>query len=163
MRRYKDRVYTVVYRYLGHREDALDVSQEVFVRAYRGLGDFRGTSSFSTWLFSIASNLSRNRLRDSSRKGRDKGVSLDTMPAWEPQFRHGPRADAERNELDAVLQVCLAELPEVCRLAFVLRVHEGLSYQEIADAMQCPEGTVKSRISQARSLLRKRLREMELI
>jgi RNA polymerase sigma-70 factor (ECF subfamily) len=163
VRRYKDRVYTVVYRYLGHREDALDVSQEVFVRAYRGIDEFRGTASFSTWLFSIASNLSRNRLRDSSRRGRDKALPLEAATASGKRAETSPRSDAERHELDSALQRCLCDLPEMCRMAFVLRVQEGMSYQEIAEAMQCPEGTVKSRISQARSLLRERLREMEMI
>ena len=78
VRRYKDRVYNVVYRFLGNREDALDVAQETFVRAYRGITEFRGHAQVYTWLYSIAANLARNRLRDGSRRGRDKGTSIET-------------------------------------------------------------------------------------
>lgn len=164
VRRYKDRVYSVVYRYLGNREDALDVAQEVFVRAYDGIGEFRGASGVYTWLYSIASNLSRNRLRDGSRKGRNMAVPLE-VAEWRVSGDAGkdPSAHAQRQELDETLQRCLNELPEACRMAFVLRVFENLSYDEIAAAMECPEGTVKSRINQARRVLRERLRELAVI
>jgi len=164
VRRYKDRVYTVAYRFLGNREDALDVAQEVFVRAYDGIGEFRGASGVYTWLYTIASNLSRNWLRDGGRKGRNMAVPLEAAEWREPDAAApDPRASAQRRELDETLQRCLDELPEACRMAFVLRVFENLSYDEIATAMACPEGTVKSRINQARRVLRERLRELAVI
>ena len=169
VRRYKDRIYHVVYRFLGNREDALDVCQEVFVRAYRGIEEFRGASKVYTWLYSIAANLARNRMRDGSRKGRDKVTSLDALDAVAPGRAEQvstasatPRDVAMDHELQALLQECLTELPDHYRLAFVLRTFEDLSYEEIADAMGCPVGTVKSRLNQARSMLRTRLKAMSV-
>jgi len=170
VRRYKDRVYNVVYRFVGNHEDALDVSQEVFVRAYRGLQGFQGSSKMYTWLYSIAANLARNRVRDGHRKGRDKGISLEGMQEAAPgvmqqkvETRETPRDEAQRNELDQILQQCLDELPDHYRIAFVLRTFEDLSYEEIADAMGCPPGTVKSRLNKARQLLRVRMEELKLV
>lgn len=163
VRRYKDRIYNVAYRFLGNREDALDLSQEVFVRAYRGVDGFRGKSNVFTWLYSIAANLSRNYLRDASRKGRNMSVSLDGRTAMEAHASETPRALAEAHELDEVLQQCLDELPEHYKIAFVLRTFDDLSYEEIATALKCPKGTVKSRISEARRRLRDRLLAFEAL
>ncbi|MDZ4859609.1 MAG: sigma-70 family RNA polymerase sigma factor [Candidatus Hydrogenedentes bacterium] len=169
VRRYKDRVYCVAYRYLGNREDALDVSQEVFVRAYRGIGSFRGTAQVCTWLHSITANLARNRLRDGSRMGRDKGTSLEAMRENSPGLADAgdghasPREAAIAEETQEMLLKCLGELPEQYRLAFVLRTFDDLSYEEIAEVMECPVGTVKSRLNQARQLLRDQLREHAVI
>ncbi len=168
VQRYKDRLYNVAYRYLGNREDALDVCQEVFIRAYRGLDGFQGTSQLYTWLHTIAVNLARNRLRDQSRKGRNQGISLEALTETGGGGAHaapgpGPCSEAQSHELEEILQQCLGELPEPCRLAFVLRTVEGLSYQEIAEALDCPKGTVKSRLNQARTLLRERLNALGVL
>jgi len=169
VRRYKDRVYNVAYRFLGNREDALDVSQEVFVRAYSSIDSFRGAAQVYTWLYSIAANLARNRLRDGSRMGRDKGISLEALHENTPGLadshdaQHSPRDSAIASETQALLQACLGELPEHYRLAFVLRTFEDLSYEEIAEVMGCPVGTVKSRLNQARQMLRERLREHAIL
>jgi len=170
VRRYKDRVYGVVYRFLGNREEALDVSQEVFVRAYRSIHGFRGNSKVYTWLYSIAANLARNRLRDSSRMGRNRGTSLERLEEEAPGFvdaaagsSGNPRDSAISIDLQSLLQQCLEELPEHYRLAFVLRTFEDLSYDEIAEVMGCPVGTVKSRLSQARQMLRDRLKEFAVL
>ena len=162
--RYKDRIYNVVYRFVGNHEDAQDIAQEVFVRAYRGVDCFRGSAQVYTWLYSIAANLARNRLRDSRRKGRDMGTSLEAMKRpLAADGAHTPRAQAQHHELDETLQGCLNDLPEHYRMAFVLRVFEDLSYDEIAQTMGCPKGTVKSRINQARKLLRERLESLALV
>ncbi len=166
--RYKNRVYNVAYRFLGNHEDAQDVAQEVFIRAYKGIQKFKGAAKVSTWLHSITGNLAKNRIRDSRRKGRDQGTSIEALverSVHEPFADHGPTPDeaAQKGELDEVLQRCLGELPEHYRMAFVLRTFDGLSYEEIADAMDCPPGTVKSRLNQARTLLRDRLKELALI
>jgi RNA polymerase sigma-70 factor (ECF subfamily) len=170
VRRYKDRVYNVAYRLLGHREDALDVSQEVFVRAYGAIKEFRGEARLSTWLHSIACNLARNRLRDGSRKGRDRGISLEALDVAAPDVARAasatydtPRDAAERREMDELLQRCLNELPEHCRTVFVLRTFDNLSYEEIAETVGCPAGTVKSRLNQARRLLRERLHALDVM
>jgi RNA polymerase sigma-70 factor (ECF subfamily) len=168
--RYKDRVFAVVYRFLGDREEALDVSQEVFVHAYRGIGGFRGTARVYTWLYSIAANLARNRLRDLGRKGRNVTTSLEALREQAPgvvesgrEAGPNPRDAAMTEELRETLQQCLNELPEHYRLAFVLRTSEDLSYEEIAEIMGCPVNTVKSRLNMARQKLRDRLKELALI
>lgn len=164
VRVHKDRVYNVVYRIVGNHEDALEVAQEVFVRAHDGLASFRGEATISTWLFRIAANLARNRVRDAHRRGRDKATSLEALEESAPGVaaeasatRGGPDQAAMAGETEAALQACLDELPEPCRTAFVLRVMEDLSYDEIAQAMECPRGTVKSRLNQARRMLREAL------
>jgi RNA polymerase sigma-70 factor (ECF subfamily) len=164
VRRHKDRVYNVVYRFVGNHEDAVEVAQEVFVRVFDGLAGFRGEARLTTWLYRIAANLARNRVRDSKRRGRDRGTSLEALEEAAPGVAaqasaspHGPDEDAMAAETQAALQECLDDLPEPCRTAFVLRVMEDLSYEEIARVMECPRGTVKSRLNQARRLLREAL------
>jgi RNA polymerase sigma-70 factor (ECF subfamily) len=168
--RYQDRLYNVALRYLGNREDALDVCQEAFLRAYRSLDGFRGDARLYTWLYSIAANLARNRLRDGSRKGRDKGTSLDALQKNAPAVagsaaaaRGNPGTVAMEHEMEEALQQCLDELPDHYRLPFVLRTFDDLSYEEIAEVVECPAGTVKSRLNQARKLLRERLRERAIL
>lgn len=164
VRRHKDRVFNVLWRCLGNEEDALDAAQEVFVRAYRGLHGFAGRARLSTWLYSIAANLARTRIRDGHRKGRDRQVSLDGLdeaaPGASERFARvdvTPRDEAQRRELDDLLQEALDRLPEHYRTPFVLRVIEGLSYAEIAEMLDLPAGTVKSRLNEARRRLRDRL------
>ena len=169
VRRHKDRIYNVLYRFLGNREDAMDICQEVFVRAYRGVTGFRGGAQVYTWLYSIAANLARNRLRDSNRKGRNLSASLEGLEAAVPGVAlavanaASPSVIVEQRELDGLLQQCLDELPDHYRMTFVLRTVEDLSYEEIGDVMGCPVGTVKSRLNQARALLRDRLRELGVL
>jgi len=167
---YKDRVYNMAYRYLGRHEDAQDVTQETFVRAFKGIHDFEGRSQVFTWLYSIAGNLARNHVRDRSRKGRDKTVSLEQLsekaPGLAQQFSatvDSPDALAAAHELRDTLQRCVEELPDHYRLVFVLRTYEGLSYDEIAEAVNCPPGTVKSRLNQARVQLRNRLKTLSVL
>lgn len=161
VRRYKDRVYNVVYRYLGNHEDTLDVALEVFVRAHRSLESFKGESQVYTWLYSIAANAARNRLRDRSRKGRDKGVSLEALQERAPAVAQAattqlvtPSHLAQKRELNEGLKACLEDLPDSYRLPFVLRTFDNLSYAEIAESVDCPQGTIKSRLNQARKRLR---------
>jgi len=140
------------------------VQPRVHLRAYRGVAEFKGRAQVYTWLHSIAANLARNRLRDGGRKGRDQGAPLDTLtPSAMPRTETTPRAAAERQELDDALQQCLNELPEHYRMAFVLRTFDDLSYDEIAQTLGCPTGTVKSRINQARSMLRERLEYLAVL
>jgi len=159
--RYQHRVYNVVYRYLGNHEDARDVAQEVFIRAFRGANSFRGHAKVYTWLYSIAANLSRNRLRDSQRKGRNRSVSLEALREEAPSIAEAftadgdsPRSNAQHRELREGLRLCLEALPDSFRMAFVLRVTDELSYEDIAISVGVPQGTVKSRLNQARKRLR---------
>lgn len=170
VRRHKDRVYNVSYRVLGHREDAWDTAQETFVRAYRGLEGFRGDAEFSTWLHRIALNLARNRLRDEGRRGRGQTVSLDSGSDGKSALSDAPaRADARPDaqasarETREHLERCLSEMPSEYREVFVLRVFDERSYNEIAELLECPLGTVKSRLCAARKLLREKLAQQALL
>lgn len=159
MTRYKDRIYTVAYRLVGNHEDALDLAQETFVRAYRNIDGFREEARVYTWLQAIAVNLARNRLRDQSRKGRSLGRSLEALQATRGDsvaVAHGasPSERLAGVELQDVLEACLAALPENFRLAFVLRVFDDLKYDAIAEVSGVPRGTVKSRLNKAREHLR---------
>jgi len=166
VRRHKDRVYRVCYGYLGEHEDARDVAQEVFIRAYRGIHGYRGHAQIYTWLHSIAVNLARNRLRDRQRKGRNRGTSLEALQASAPEAAQAatahtntPRQAAQQGELNEALRLCLEALPDSYRVTFVLRIYDELSYEEIAATSGVPRGTVKSRLNQARKRLRDCLRE----
>ncbi len=160
VRRYKDRVYAAAFRVVHDPDAAAEIAQETFVRAHRKLGGFRAESSLYTWLYRIAVNLAKNRLRDNARKGRDKGVSLEAMEAGHGGLARAlesadanPGEAAAAQELRAILWECLDALAEHYREAFVLRVIEGAEYAEIAAALNIPGGTVKSRMNAARKQL----------
>jgi len=170
VREHKDRVYYVVYRYLGNHHDAQEVAQDVFVRAYKSLQSFRGQARLTTWLHSIAANLAKNRLRDRNRRGRNRGASLDAIQENTPalagalmQDRANPRAIAEAGELDGALQTCLDKLPDAYRYAFILRTFDRMPYDAMAETLAVPVGTIKSRMNQARRRLRDCLQERGVI
>ncbi len=151
---YQHRVFGVALRMLGNRAEAEEVAQEVFVRAHRALGDFRGDAKLSTWLYAITSRLCLNRLasgeRRLTRQGEDALLRLSDG---------GPRPDAalERRELETALGRAIAELPEDRRIVVVLRDIEGLSYEEIAQVLELELGTVRSRLHRARADLKEKL------
>ena len=151
---YQHRVFGVALRMLGSRAEAEEVAQEAFVRAHRALGEFRGDAKLSTWLYAITSRLCLNRLasgeRRLTRQGEDALLRLSDA---------GPRPDAalERRELESALERAIAELPEDRRIVVVLRDIEGLSYEEIAQALELELGTVRSRLHRARADLKEKL------
>ena len=157
--RYKDGIYNYVWRMVSNREDAEDLAQEVFVRAFAAIKTFRREANLRTWLYKIASNLCVDRYR---RAGLEKQWIIplerqqnDTVrPIDIPDHSSDPRRSFERSELQAEVKKALLKLPEKLRSAIILFDIEGLSYEEIADAMGCPIGTVKSRIFNARMKLR---------
>ena len=123
-----------------------------------------------TWLYSIAGNLARNKLRDSKRKGRNMGISLEELELRAPgvaqeatTVRETPEDAARKRETEEALQSCLEELPEHYRIVFVLRTFEQLSSEEIADSVGCPKGTVKSRLNHARKFLHEKLKARSII
>jgi len=155
VRRYRNDVFALAYRFVRNREDAWDLSQEVFVKAHRALRQFRGDASFKTWLLRITANQSKDHL---------KKRRLDTVPfddALEPGHaahrERGPDHLAEAHELGEAILAALEKLPHKHRTAFVLREFEGLSYEEMAQAMGCNIGTVMSRLHHARRKLRHQL------
>jgi RNA polymerase sigma-70 factor (ECF subfamily) len=155
VRRYRNDVFALSYHYLRDREEAWDIAQEVFVKAHRALGRFRGDASFKTWLLRITAN----RCKDFFKKRRLQTVSLDEAVGTEE--RRSPTFDPERNleaaELGRFIQTALDSLPEKHRTAFVLREFEGLSYENMASVMGCSMGTVMSRLHHARKKMQRAL------
>jgi RNA polymerase sigma-70 factor, ECF subfamily len=148
---------------LGDRDEALDLSQEVFLRVFRTIHRFRGQSSLRTWIYRIAVNQARNRHRFWRRRHRADQVSLDQHIATHGDFLSGGESTPDRllaqKELAAKLQQALDGLPFDQRTAIVLREVDGLSYEEIAYSLGVAIGTVKSRLTRARQALRSELRE----
>src|SRR5262245_54901662 len=149
---------------LGDRDEALDLSQEVFLRVFRMIHRFRGQSSLRTWIYRIAVNHARNRHRFWRRRHRADQVSLDQHIAAHGEFLSGGESTPDRmlaqKELAARLQFALEHLPFDQRTAIILREIDGLSYDEIAYSLGVAVGTVKSRLTRARQALRSELREM---
>jgi RNA polymerase sigma-70 factor (ECF subfamily) len=151
---YQHRVFGVALRMLGNPAEAQEVAQEAFVRAHRGLPAFRGDAKLSTWLYAIASRLCLSRLESAARRRTRQGDEILLRLADETG---GPDAALERSELEAALGRAIAELPEDRRIVVVLRDLEGLSYEEIAEALDLELGTVRSRLHRARADLKDKL------
>ena len=149
MGRYKRPVVNFCYRLLGNAEDADDVAQEVFLRVYQRIGDFKLHGKFSTWLFALAHNACIDRLRWRKRHPTE---SLDTAP--EPAI---DSHETETREIGDQIAAAVAQLPEDQRTAIVLAEYHGLSYAEIAGVMHCSEKSVESRLYRAKQTLRQRL------
>jgi len=154
VRAQQHRVYGLALRMLGNAAEAQDVAQEAFLRAHRGLADFRGDARLSTWLYQIVSRLCLNRLAGSERRFARHG---EEMLARLPDARPGPDQTLERGELEEALHRAIAELPEERRIVVVLRDVEGLAYEEIAEVLELPVGTVRSRLHRARLDLKEKL------
>jgi RNA polymerase sigma-70 factor (ECF subfamily) len=151
---YQHRVFGVALRMLGNAAEAEDVAQEVFLRVHRAVAGFRGDAKLSTWLYAITSRACLSRLAAGDRRFRREGeetlVSLRDGEA-------DPAAALERSELEGALGRAIAGLPEERRIVVVLRDVEGLSYEEIAEALALPVGTVRSRLHRARMDLKEKL------
>jgi RNA polymerase sigma-70 factor (ECF subfamily) len=150
---YQHRVFGVALRMLGSRAEAEEIAQEVFLRAHRAVADFRGEARLGTWLYAIASRLCLNRLASPDRRVARGDAALADVPASGPDAA----VTAERAELEAALHAAIAELPNERRLVLVLRDVEGLSYEEIAEALALDPGTVRSRLHRARMQLKEKL------
>ncbi|OAT79448.1 RNA polymerase sigma factor [Desulfotomaculum copahuensis] len=158
--RYEKKVFTTTYRFVGNYADASDLSQETFIRVYQSLASFRGDCSFATWVYRISANVCRDELR---RRGRQKNVSLEEM-AFSPNGKERPGGGVrspeeiyECSELQCMVQECLRELPEEFRLVLIMRELQGLTYDEIAAALDVSPGTVKSRLSRGRQALKQKI------
>ena len=157
-------VYTLALHLLGDRDEALDLSQEVFLRVFRTIGSFRGQSALKTWIYRIVINQARNRQRFWRRRRRSDQVSLDQHVAEhgdlsQPGDGTSPHRALARKELASRLWSALNDLPFDQRTVIVLREIDGLSYEEIAFSLGVAIGTVKSRLTRARQELRVQLRE----
>lgn len=156
VRRYRNDVFGLAMHYVGQREDAWDIAQEVFVKAHRSLGRFRGDASFKTWVLRITSN----QCKDFFKKRRLPTVSMDAaVRESAASSLAGPEQAAEAREIGEGIQQALGTLPHKHRTAFILREFEGMSYDEMAEAMGCNLGTVMSRLHHARRKLREQLKK----
>lgn len=164
VRKYQHKIIKLVTRYVHDSTEALDVAQEAFIKAYRALPGFRGDSAFYTWLYRIAINTAKNHLVAESRRPLDHGVDLQDPDQYDMQARLRDVDTPERllltEEIQRTVEQAIEQLPEDLRTAIVLREIEGLSYEEIAEAMSCPVGTVRSRIFRAREAIDGKLRPL---
>ncbi|MFN2361466.1 MAG: RNA polymerase sigma factor RpoE [Marinobacter sp.] len=158
--KYQSRVASIISRYVYDSQEVMDLTQETFVKAYRAIERFRGDSAFYTWLYRIAVNTAKNFLES---RGRRPQGSADAVEA--ENFDDGarlrdnasPEKLLQRDQLQEALRVAIANLPEELRSAFLLREYDGLSYDDIAGILECPIGTVRSRIFRARDAVDRHL------
>lgn len=162
--KYQHRIVSLVTRYVHDHAEAQDVAQEAFIKAYRAIGSFRGDSAFYTWLYRIAINTAKNWLV--AQKRRPPAFDIDAVDAeqYDVDSRLKDKATPEnellREEIKQTVYDTIEQLPEDLRTAIVLREMEGMSYEEIAATMECPIGTVRSRIFRAREAIDEKLRPL---
>jgi RNA polymerase sigma-70 factor, ECF subfamily len=159
--KYQHKIIKLISRYIHDGSEVLDVAQEAFLKAYRALPKFRGESAFYTWLYRIAINTAKNHLVAQGRRPPDEDVSALDAEQYEGESGLKEYATPEhlllKDEIEQTVFEAIEQLPEDLRTAITLRELEGLSYEEIAEAMECPIGTVRSRIFRAREVINKKL------
>lgn len=164
---YQDVIFNLVLRMIGNREDARDVTQDVFVKAFRRIKSFQGRSSLATWLYAIAVNQSISERRHQSAASRSGAVQMSVLDGkdnprpYDPAGNSpAPDARLHADETRRQIEAAIAELDEDYRAVVVLRDVEGLDYKSIGDVLRCSRGTVKSRLHRARTELRRKLRKL---
>jgi RNA polymerase sigma-70 factor (ECF subfamily) len=164
VRKYQHKVLKLVGRFIANPAEAEDVAQDAFIKAYRALGSFRGDSAFYTWIYRIAINTAKNALVSNKRRPIDFNLDLQDPEQYERQARLKELATPERllltDEIRRTVQQAMRDLPADLRTAIMLRELDGLSYEEIAEAMECPVGTVRSRIFRAREAIDGKLKPL---
>ena len=164
VRKYQHKIVGLVSRYANNHAEAEDIAQDAFVRAWRAIGSFRGDSAFYTWMYKIAVNTAKNHLVAQGRR-----PPADDIDAEDAVFVSGsdrmqetatPERELMRQQVEQTVFGAVQALPEELRTAITLREVDGLSYEEIAEAMQCPIGTVRSRIFRAREAIDEKLRPL---
>lgn len=162
--RYQSRVVKIITRYVRDQTEALDLAQEAFIKVYRALPNFRGDSAFYTWLYRIAINTAKNFLAAKSCRPPQRGVAFEDAEYYEGSSELKDTATPEHNllrdELQQVIFKTIDALPEELKTAITLRELEDMSYEEIAEVMGCPIGTVRSRIFRAREAIDKQLKPL---
>jgi RNA polymerase sigma-70 factor, ECF subfamily len=160
VRQYWRKVFNVAYKFVGKHDEAEDLTQDIFLKIFRSLDTFDRRANFQTWLISVSRNLCIDHYR-SVRKERetiDRGVNASDLSPATPE--PGPIAALEQRDRVVLLRQAMAALPETLRTAVLLRDIQELSYQEIADKLRLPEGTVKSRINRGRTELARQIRKL---
>jgi RNA polymerase sigma-70 factor (ECF subfamily) len=162
--KYQHKVIALISRYIQDHHEAMDVAQEAFIKAYRAIDSFRGESAFYTWLYRIAVNTAKNQIVNRSRRPPASDVELDNEDVHAVYDAladiNTPDAELNTKRLNSEIHSAINMLPEELRGALTLREFEGLSYEEIAQIMDCPVGTVRSRIFRAREAVEKHIRPL---
>lgn len=162
--KYQQRIVNLVSRFVRNHSDALDVTQEAFLKAYRALPRFRGDSAFYTWMYRIAVNTAKNHLAQQSRRPMEAEQDISEVEQFQGESALKEQATPEhmimRDQIQDVVVKTIDELPEDLKTAISLRELDGLSYEEIAEVMECPIGTVRSRIFRAREAIDKALKPL---
>lgn len=162
--KYQHRIVSLISRYVSDPSESLDVAQEAFIKAYRAIGNFRGDSAFYTWLYRIAINTAKNWLV--ARNRRPPASDIDAADAEQYDIdsplkeRSTPENELMREEIEKTVYDTIATLPDDLRTAIMLREIEGMSYEDIATTMDCPIGTVRSRIFRAREAIDEKLKPL---
>jgi len=164
VRKYQHRIAAVVYRFVPDHAECQDITQDAFIRAYRALANFRGDAQFYTWLYRIAVNTAKNHLVATKRRPPTSDIAAEDAEHFSGAGRlhdnDTPEHQLLRQEMEAIVTGTVAGLPDELRQAITLREVDGLSYEEIAQLMQCPIGTVRSRIFRAREAIDLKLRPL---
>ena len=162
--KYQHKIISVVHRYMRDPADVNDVVQEAFIKAYRALPNFRGESAFYTWMYRIAINTAKNDLISKGRRPPSSDVDVEDAEYYRGNENlhdvDTPENNLFRDELQTAVQNVIQSLPDDLRTAVTLREMDGLSYEEIAEIMECPVGTVRSRIFRAREAIDKIVKPM---
>jgi RNA polymerase sigma-70 factor (ECF subfamily) len=160
--KYQYKVMGLIGRYVSDKHEVMDVAQESFIKAYRAIGNFRGDSAFYTWLYRIAVNTAKNYLVGRNRRPPSSDVALDDEEEYTVFDALAdvdtPDATLNKDRLETAIYETIEHLPEELKTAIRLREFDGLSYEDIAQIMGCPVGTVRSRIFRARDAIEKRIR-----
>ena len=157
--KYQQRVSTVLGRYNLSREEVMDITQETFIKAYRSMEKFRGDSKFYTWLYRIAINTAKNHLISKSRRPPDVDIDVYEITSL-LKSTNGPESEFEGERLSEVVETAISKLPQDLKSAIIMREYEGMSYEDISAIMECPVGTVRSRIFRARESIDKEVKNI---
>jgi RNA polymerase sigma-70 factor, ECF subfamily len=162
--KYQHKVMAVISRFIRDHAEVQDVAQEAFIKAYRALPNFRGDSAFYTWIYRIAINTAKNHIVARNRRPPASDVEVDDAEFFAGNDAmhemNTPERNLLRDELQETIELAFRDLPDDLRTAVTLREMDGLSYEEIAEVMECPVGTVRSRIFRAREAIDKRIKPL---
>jgi RNA polymerase sigma-70 factor, ECF subfamily len=164
VRKYQHRIAALIGRYIADWSEVQDVAQDTFIRAYRAIGNFRGDAQFYTWLHRIAVNTAKNHLVAGNRRPPGGDIEIEDAEQYDAGVRlrdtDTPERELMRQQLEQTVMRAVEALPEELRLAITLREVDGLSYEEIAQRMDCPIGTVRSRIFRAREAIEQEMKPL---
>jgi len=164
VQKYQHKVVNLIARFVSDQTECYDIAQDTFIKAYRAIGNFRGDSQFYTWLYRIAANTAKNHLASRARKSPNYTVDVDDAEHYQGESGLKENTTPENlllaDEIEKTVFRAIDDLPDDLKSAITLREIEGLSYEEIAEVMDCPIGTVRSRIFRARDAIDKELRPL---